>query len=111
MSVVSYQCLIRLILMFTTLVWQPTTKENILKLQKIQNRTSRFIFGKTHTQELTIIFCMLKTFTILLMFGIFFQCRSDLIDSRVIDVVRIGRPIRDEIITSRFLPSKAVNIG
>jgi ribonuclease P/MRP protein subunit RPP40 len=102
----SYQCLIRPILMHAIPGWHPTTKENILKLQRIQNRASRFVFGKENTHELDKRIMSVKNYHCFIDSWYFYQCRSNMIDSRVTDLVRTGRPIRGENGTCKLIPPK-----
>ena len=100
----AYKCLIRPILMHATPGWHPTTKENLLKLQRIQNRASRFIYGKNCTHELDKTILSVKNYHEFVDTWYFFQCRSNLIDSHVTDNVRTGRPVRGGNGICRLIP-------
>ena len=95
---------IRPILMHVTPGWHPTTKENLLKLQRIQNRASRFIYGKNCTHELDKTILSVKNYHEFVDTWYFFQCRSNLIDSHVSDNVRTGRPVRGGNGICRLIP-------
>jgi hypothetical protein len=99
-----YLALIRPIIMHGTPSWHPTTISNVVKLQRIQNRASRCIFGKKFSHELDkkilSVDSILKFTDILY----FYQCFNNIIYCSVTNTVRGGRSIRDDNDTHRLVP-------
>jgi hypothetical protein len=78
------------------------------KLQRVQNKASRLIFGRNCTHELDNRLLSAKhilEYTDLLYL---FKCRNGLIDCDMTKDIRVGRLIRgDEIIVHRLIPPRA----
>ena len=101
-----YLTLIRPILSYGAPAWHPTTKDNVNKLQLIQNRASRFIYGKNGTHELDNRVMSHTALLSYLDILFFYKARSGLIDSSVTDVVTVGRVIRGQDGVCRLIPPK-----
>jgi hypothetical protein len=76
--------------------WHPTTNQNVLMLQRIQNKTSRFAFGKTSTHVLDSKILSVKDHLDNIDLLYFHKRIHHLIDCDIIDGVRTGRQIRGE---------------
>jgi hypothetical protein len=92
----AYRSLIRPILMHGISGWHPTTDCNIKKMQGIQNRASRFVFGKNCTRELDKRILSIKSLLSYTDILYFYRCRNNRIDCNITDCVRSGRAIRGE---------------
>ena len=92
----SYLTLIRPILTYGAPAWHPTTKENVHKIQLLQNRVSRFIYGKDCTHELDGKILSHNLHLNFLDLLYFYKCRNNLIDSNVTSAVVEGRPFRGQ---------------
>jgi hypothetical protein len=99
--------LIRPIMSFGAPAWHPTTHGNIYKLQMLQNRASRFIFGKHSSHELDDHVLSYNTYLLLVDLLYFYKVHYGFIDSHVLNAVREGRPIRGQEGVSRLIPPKA----
>jgi hypothetical protein len=105
----AFQTLIRHVLFHGVPGWHPTTAENMIKLQRVQNKASRLIFGKNSTHELDKRILSVKhaavQYTDLLYI---YKCRNALIDCNITSDIRIGRQIRgEENVLHRLIPPKA----
>ena len=103
----SYLTLIRPILTYGAPAWHPTTKENVHKIQLLQNRVSRFIYGKDCTHELDGKILSHNLHLNFLDLLYFYKCRNNLIDSNVTSAVVEGRPFRGQDGVNRLIPPKA----
>ena len=102
----TYQSLIRPIMMHGTPGWHPTTKDNISKLQRIQNRASRSIFGKRCSHELDNRIMSVNHYINYTDLLYFYKCRNGLIDSSITQVVVTGRAFRGQEGVYRLIPPK-----
>jgi hypothetical protein len=99
-----YLSLIRPIMVHGTPGWHPTTNSNILKLQRIQNRASRYIYGKNFTHELDKKVLPVNSLLVFNDMLYFYRCYHGLIDCNITNVVREGREIRGEGGVCRLIP-------
>jgi hypothetical protein len=101
----TYLALIRPIMMHGTPGWHPTTKMNVLKLQRIQNRTSRYAFGKNFTHELTKKVLSIHS---MLQFNdlMYYRCYNRIVDCAcdILSSVREGKVILGEGGICRLIP-------
>jgi hypothetical protein len=84
--------------------WHPTTISNVVKLQRIQNRVSRYIFGKKFSHELDKKILSVDSslkFTDILYF---YRCFINIIDCSLAITVRGGRSIKDGNDTHKLVP-------
>ena len=102
----SYQSLIRPIMFHGTPGWHPTTAENVLKLQRLQNRASRFIFGKSRSHELDGRIMSIKQHLMYTDLLYLYKCRNGLLDTDITQAVTSGRPIRGQEGVVRLIPPK-----
>ena len=103
----SYLYLIRPVMTYGAPAWHPTTNENVNKLQLLQNRASRFIYGKDCTHELDKKILCHSLHLNLLDLVYFYKCRNNLIDCNVTSSVVEGRPFRGQEGVNRLIPPKA----
>jgi hypothetical protein len=103
----SHPTLIRPILVFGAPGWHPTSCDNINKIQLIQNRASRFIYGKDRTHELDKCIMSHKNYLSYLDILFFHKSRNGLIDYSISEVVQEGRPIRGQDGINRLVPPRA----
>ena len=99
--------MIRPILCYGVPGWHPTTKENVHKLQLIQNRASRFVFGKMNTHMLDRFIMSHENYLKYMDCIYFFKIRNGLLDCHVTDAVVVGRPIRGQEGVNRLVPPRA----
>jgi hypothetical protein len=91
-----YQALFRPIMAHGAPGWHPKTKDNINKFQWIQNRASRFIFGKCCSHELDTRIMSVKQYLIYTDLWYFYKCRNDFLDCNITQAVGTVRPIRGQ---------------
>ena len=87
--------------------WHPTSADNLTKLQRIQNKASRLIFGKNCTHELDKRILSVKNVIEYTDLWYLYKCRNALVDCNITNDIRIGRPIRGEGNVHRLIPPKA----
>jgi hypothetical protein len=75
----------------------PTSRGNKNKIQLLQNRASRFIYGKNRTHELNkFIVSREDQLSYLDIMLFFFKYQKCLLDSSVTEEVQEGWPVRDQ---------------
>jgi hypothetical protein len=102
----SYLTLIRPVMSYGAPAWHPTSNENMKKLQLLQNRVSRLIYGYDSTHKLDCKIMSHVNYLKFLDIFYFYKCRNDLVDVRVTDVVTTGRVIRGGGGVNRLIPPK-----
>jgi hypothetical protein len=102
----AFTSLIRPIMVHGAPGWHPTSEQNLTKLQRIQNRASRFAFGKSYTHKMdSHILCVRSHFKYIDLLY-FYQCQNNLIDCEITNSVRTGRAIRGQEGVNRLIAPK-----
>jgi hypothetical protein len=102
----AYLTLVRPIITYGIPAWHPTSKDNIHKLQLIQNRASRSIYGKSCSHELDKIIMTQSNYLSYLDLLYFYKSRNGSLDLNITDSVTNGRPIRGQEGVTRLIPPK-----
>jgi hypothetical protein len=86
--------------------WHPTTAENVLKLQRVQNRASRFIYSKNRSHDLDSRIMSVKQHLMYIDLLYFYKCTNGLPDTDIAQTVSFGRLIRGQEGVVRLIPPK-----
>ena len=78
-----------------------------MKLQRLQNKASRFIFGKDRSHELDSRIMSVKHHLMYTDLLYFYKCRNGLLDTNITQAVTCGRPMRGQEGVVRLIPPKA----